>query len=209
MIRKEALFAGVLISLLAGALSTGCSDDGGDGGDGAAGAGGERSDAGTGGAGGAAKGDDATGGKKGDDASGGKKGDDATGGKKGDDEDEIEAPSSCAILEPYVGKYKVTGPPTDNEHRGSSTAEHERETVEISADFAIDFDKDISFEPTDITTCYDRTKQDFDRRVHVSYGADDNGEVINLYLNEDLEVVEIQFRHYDGGANIRVAVEKQ
>ncbi|OQX66557.1 MAG: hypothetical protein B6A08_19800 [Sorangiineae bacterium NIC37A_2] len=177
MTRKEALLAGVLISLLAAVLGTGCSDEGGD--------------AGSGGAAGA-------GGDAGDDEA--KQEDEAK-------QDDVEAPASCAILADYVGQYTVSGPATGETHRGPSTADHERGSIKIGADYAIDFDTNIRFDSTDITACYDRTKQDFDRRVHISYGADDSAEVINLYLNDALEVVEIQFRHNNEGVNVRVAVD--
>lgn len=146
------------------------------------------------------------------DAAGDGDGDAADGGATGDgdasgDGDSSEAPADCSILEDYVGDYTVTGPATGEEQRGESTAEHMRGTISIGADYSIDFDTDISFGPIDIVTCYDRTAQDFDRRVQVSYGADDNGEVINIYLTDSLEVEEIQYRHNTASENVRVLVE--
>lgn len=129
-------------------------------------------------------------------------GDDDTG-----DGDGPEAPASCSILADYVGSYTVTGAATGEDQRGESTAEHMRGDITISADYSIDFDTGISFETADIMTCYDRTMQDFDRRVQVSYGADDNGEVINIYLDDSLDVVEIQYRHNDASVNVRAAVD--
>jgi hypothetical protein len=121
--------------------------------------------------------------------------------------DDPEAPASCALLEDVVGTYTVTGPASGNDHRGASTADHDRGTVAVGADFSIDFDTDRAFPADTITTCYDRTTQDFDRRIQVSYGADDDGPVINFYLSADLEVEEIQYRHNADGENIRVAVD--
>ena len=128
-------------------------------------------------------------------------------GDTGDGDGDSEAPDDCAILEDMVGEYTVTGTATENAHRGESTAEHQRGTISIGADYSIDFDSGIAFGPTDISVCYDRTVQETDRRIQVSYGADDDGEVINLYLTEALELEEVQFRHNDSSINIRVLVD--
>jgi len=122
---------------------------------------------------------------------------------------DVEAPSACAVLVPYAGTYLVTGPPTGDEQRGEPTGAHVRGTVVIGADCAIDYDDGITFGADEITAVYDRTEQDFDRRVQVSYGADDNGPVVNVYLTDDLAVYEIQYRHNDDGTNLRVLVEPE
>jgi hypothetical protein len=144
----------------------------------------------------------------GDSTGDGDTGDGDTGdGDAGDGDVGSEAPADCAILDDVVGEYTVIGPPTENAQRGESTAEHQRGSISIAADYSIDFDTGIAFGPLDITACYDRTTQDFDRRIQVSYGADDNGEVINVYLNDALEVEEVQFRDNANSINIRVLVE--
>ncbi len=121
---------------------------------------------------------------------------------------DIEAPASCDLLLDHVGTFTVTGEPTEDAHRGFNTASHTRGTVIVGADLGIDFDDGITFAPTDIAVCYDRTTQDFDRRIQVSYGADDDGPVINLYLDAALAVTEIQYRHNDAGENVRVLVTR-
>lgn len=152
-------------------------------------------------------GDDATGDGDGD-SSGDGDGDSGDGGD-GDsgDGDGPEAPASCSMLDDYVGEYTVSGAATGEDQRGESTADHMRGSITIEADYSVDFDTDISFAGTDIMTCYDRTTQDFDRRVQISYGADDSGEVINLYLDDAHEVVEIQYRHSAESVNVRAAID--
>lgn len=117
----------------------------------------------------------------------------ATGGTSGGS----EAPASCEpLLTPLVGEYEVTDP----------SAGHTRGTIRIEGSGAIDFDEDVAFTGADIEVCYDRTNQDFDRRVQISYGADDDGPVINVYLDEELVPTEIQFRQNDEGIDVRVPV---
>lgn len=130
------------------------------------------------------------------------------GATTGDATTDIEAPASCDLLLPYVGTFTVTGEATEDIQRGFTTAPHTRGTVIVGADLGIDFDDGITFGPTDITVCYDRTAQDFDRRIQVSYGADDSGPVINLYLDASLAVTEIQYRHNNAGENVRVLVTR-
>lgn len=119
-----------------------------------------------------------------------------------------EAPASCDILSSVVGNYTVTGEPMENGHRGVNSSEHQRGTVMVGDDYGIDFDEDTAFAGADIATCYDRTNQDHDRRIQVSYDSDDSGRVINLYLTADGDVDEIQFRNGNEGVNVRVLVSK-
>lgn len=121
--------------------------------------------------------------------------------------DDIEAPSGCEVLSPYAGTYTVTGTPTGDDSQGPVTGEHERGTVVIGVDCAVDYDDGLTFTPADVQAIYDRTEQEHSRRVQVSYGADDDGPVINVYLTDALEVYEIQYRHRDDGVNLRVLVE--
>ncbi len=125
-----------------------------------------------------------------------------------EDTTDIEAPASCDLLLPYAGTFTVTGEATEDIQRGFNTGSHTRGTVIVGDDLGIDFDEGIAFAPSDIVVCYDRTTQDFDRRVQVSYGADDNGPVINLYLDASLAVTEIQYRHNDASENVRVLVTR-
>lgn len=126
----------------------------------------------------------------------------------GTEEADPEAPASCDILSSVVGTYTVAGEPAENEHRGVNSQEHQRGTVVIEEDFSIDFDEQLIFAGMEISTCYDRTQQDHDRRIQVSYDSDDSGRVINVYLTEDGDVEELQFRHANEGINVRVLVSK-
>jgi hypothetical protein len=139
------------------------------------------------------------------DDTGGSGGGGTGGGAGGSD---VEAPASCSIVEGLVGSYTVTGEPTGNEQREPSTAPHERGTITVGADYTVDFDTGLSFAPTEITTCYDRLAQDFDRRIQVSYGADDDGPVVNFYMASGDVVDEIQYRDRNQGINVRVLVQK-
>lgn len=113
-------------------------------------------------------------------------------------DDDYEAPSSCKpLLDPLVGSYPVTG---------VTEGDHARQSVLVFADAAIDFDEGRSFEGRDIVVCYDRTMQDHDRRVQVSYGADDDGPVVNLYVTAALVVESVEFRHRNENESIRVDV---
>lgn len=126
----------------------------------------------------------------------------------GEGEGDIEAPASCSILAAVVGSYTVTGAPAvdDNPQRGFNTADHQRGTIEVATDFAIVFDTGTAFAGRDIAACFDRTNQDFDRRIQVSYGADDDAPVINIYLDGERAPVEVQFRHNTDGINVRALV---
>ena len=76
----------------------------------------------------------------------------------------------------------------------------------VSADGAIDFDTGLAQPAKSISVCYDRTKQDTDRRVQVSYGANDNELVVSLYLTAAGVVDEIQYRKRTKNVNVRVLV---
>lgn len=117
-----------------------------------------------------------------------------------------EAPSNIDVLTTYAGTYAVSGTATDNPQRGMSTAPHQRGTVSIGSDGSVDFDTGIRFTAVQARTVFDRRNQDFDRRVQVSYDADDSGRVINVYLDAQRNVTEIQFRHSNAGINVRAAI---
>lgn len=118
-----------------------------------------------------------------------------------------EAPSSCLpLLQPRAGVYPVTGPAVEPAARGASTASHQRGNVVVAGDGAIDFDTGLTQTAKAITECYDRTKQDTDRRIQVSYGANDDALVVNLYLSAAGVVEEIQYRHRTSNVNVRVLV---
>jgi hypothetical protein len=117
-----------------------------------------------------------------------------------------EAPSNIDVLTAYAGTYSVTGAATGNPQRGASTGAHQRGTVTIGSDGGVDFDTGTAFTAVQARTVFDRRNQDFDRRVQVSYDADDSGRVINVYLDAQGQVTEIQYRHSNAGINIRAAI---
>lgn len=134
------------------------------------------------------------------------------GKNNGQNEGDHEAPADLHILVEYAGTYKVTGPGTGHPAYCNSCNEsnrnHERGTIVIHENGAIDFDIGISFQASDIEAIYDRKMVDFDRRIAVNYGPSDADERIRIYLDETLEAVEII--HNDGqGSTTRSMVIKQ
>ena len=128
---------------------------------------------------------------------------DTTDDMKNDDDTEnnntTEGPSELSIVIPFAGTYNVTSDP-DNVH--------DRETITIGSDGSVDFDTNVSFSAADAQAVYDRIE--CCKRIQISYGADDDGEVINLFLNESASAVtSIQFRHNNQSIDIEVSVEKQ
>ncbi len=117
-----------------------------------------------------------------------------------------EAPSNVGVLTAYAGTYTVTGTATEPLSRGFATRDHDRGTIIIGANGNVDFDTGISFTAGEIGAIYDRTFIDGDaRRVHVNYDADDSGRKIQVYLDAELNVIEITY--YDGqGGLTRAAI---
>jgi hypothetical protein len=113
--------------------------------------------------------------------------------------DDIEAPSAREALVTYAGACTVSGAPEADEHRGAVTGEHARGTAIIGADCSVDDDDDIAMSADASTAAYDRIAQEFDRRVQVSHGADDDGPVVNVDLTAALDAYEIQYRHNSDG----------
>ncbi len=123
-----------------------------------------------------------------------------------------ESPANLDVLTDYAGTYTVIGTgegdPGYCASCGTATRDHERGTVTISAQGDIDFDTGISFAVADIVAIYDRKTVDADRRVAVNYGQSDSDERVRLYLNADLEVMEII--HDDGaGATTRALIQEE
>tara|TARA_B100000446_G_scaffold185829_1_gene210646 strand:- start:2699 stop:5233 length:2535 start_codon:yes stop_codon:yes gene_type:complete len=122
-----------------------------------------------------------------------------------------ELPANLNVLTNYAGTYTVIGngegDPGYCASCGSATRNHARGTVIISAQGDIDFDTDIGFTVADIVEIYDRTNVATDRRVAVNYGQSDSDERVRVYLNADLEVMEII--HDDGaGATTRALIQE-
>ncbi|WP_272962772.1 hypothetical protein [Alcanivorax jadensis] len=123
-----------------------------------------------------------------------------------------ELPANLDVLTDYAGTYTVIGSgegdPGYCASCGTATRDHERGTVTISPQGDIDFDIGISFTVDDIVEIYDRKTVDADRRVAVNYGQSDSDERVRLYLNTDLEVMEII--HDDGaGATTRALIQEE
>ncbi|EWH10408.1 hypothetical protein DS2_08043 [Catenovulum agarivorans DS-2] len=98
----------------------------------------------------------------------------------------------------YAGSYNVT----------ASSGTHSRGTVSIGTDLTIDFDTDVAFTEDDIQNISDRTFIQDEPRVQLSYGADDDADVINLYLNADLTaVIQIQYRNRNQSIDVRADVQ--
>ncbi len=113
-------------------------------------------------------------------------------------ENNSEGPSELSIVIPFAGTYNVIN---------DTESLHSRGTITIGSDGSVDFDTDISFSAADAQAVYDRIE--CCHRIQISYGADDDGEVINLYLNDtDDAVTSIQFRHRTATIDTTVEVEK-
>lgn len=110
-----------------------------------------------------------------------------------------EAPSELAIVFDYAGTYDVVE---------ETTGTHDRKTITIGEDGSVDFDTDISFAASDVQAVYDRIECCL--RIQLSYGADDDGEVVNLFLNDAADALaSVQFRHRNAEIDIEVTVSPQ
>lgn len=116
--------------------------------------------------------------------------------KENEEKDNLEAPAGTDLVIDLAGTYTVT-----NESVGS----HTRKTVIIGTDGAIDFDTNTSFSVSDINAVYDRLS--CCNRVAVNYGADDDAEVINLFVDANGSLESVQFRHRNDNIDIQVDVE--
>ena len=124
---------------------------------------------------------------------------------------DTELPANLDVLTDYAGTYTVigsgSGDPGYCGSCGTANRDHLRGTVTLSAQGDIDFDTGITFTAADIVAIYDRQTVDADRRVAVNYGQSDSDERIRLYLNADLQVMEII--HDDGQGTITRALIQQ
>tara|TARA_A100001391_G_scaffold151462_3_gene109103 strand:+ start:18362 stop:20863 length:2502 start_codon:yes stop_codon:yes gene_type:complete len=122
-----------------------------------------------------------------------------------------ELPANLSVLTDYAGTYTVigngVGDPGYCAGCGTANRDHLRGSVTISAQGDVDFDTGIRFPVADIVAIDDRTDVPTDRRIAVNYGASDSDERIRLYLNSDLEVMEII--HDDGqGTTTRALIQE-
>ncbi|QPB85440.1 hypothetical protein CWC22_020705 [Pseudoalteromonas rubra] len=104
--------------------------------------------------------------------------------------------ANLELVTARAGEYRVVG------------EGHSRGTVVIGSDGSIDFDTGISFAQSDIVIIYDRTNLEEEKRIQVSYGADNNEPLINLFLSADgSTITSIQYRILKDEVDIMVTVE--
>jgi hypothetical protein len=107
--------------------------------------------------------------------------------------------SGTSLIANCAGTYSVTS---------SSQGFHTNGQVVIGTDGSVDFDDGISFTAADINEIFDRLS--VDRRIQINYGADDDADVIQLFLNEALDAVEtIVYRNRTEGTEITLTVVLQ
>ncbi|WP_062810779.1 hypothetical protein [Alcanivorax sp. NBRC 102028] len=129
-----------------------------------------------------------------------------------DTQGDPELPANLNVLTDYAGTYTVMGSGSgDPGYCGScgvANRDHSRGTVIITAQGDIDFDDGILLPATDIVAIYDRKNVDADRRIAVNFGESDSDERVRLYLNADLDVMEII--HDDGqGTTTRALIKEE
>ncbi|KMT65163.1 hypothetical protein [Catenovulum maritimum] len=108
-----------------------------------------------------------------------------------------DLPNADLVIK-YAGTYNVV----------ASSGTHTRGTVTIGTDLTVDFDTGVAFTEDDIEIIYDRTFVDGEPRVQISYGADDDADVINIYLNTELTaVIQIQYRNRNQSIDVRADVQ--
>lgn len=92
-----------------------------------------------------------------------------------------------------------------------SSGSHSRNTIMINDDGSINFDTNVQFSANQIQIIYDRTHITAEPRVQISYGADDDAEVINLYLTpgDTSKLAAVQFRHTASSIDIQVDVSAE
>lgn len=113
----------------------------------------------------------------------------------GADESNVDG---LSLLVNLAGTYDVTD---------AITGTHNRNNLTITTAGNIDFDAEISFSATQIQTIYDRIS--CCSRIQVSYGADDDFEVINLFIDGSQNLERVQFRHRNENINVEVNVVKR
>ncbi|AOT08291.1 hypothetical protein [Pseudoalteromonas luteoviolacea] len=102
------------------------------------------------------------------------------------------------LITEFANTYTVTG------------TGHSRGTVIIESGGTINFDTGLSFDTSMIVAIFDRRRdssgQPLDEpRIQVNYGDDDDGPVIMLFLNEDLESIKM-FRYRNINEDMQVDV---
>jgi len=95
-----------------------------------------------------------------------------------------------------AGTYTVTE---------TTTGTHTSKSVTIGTDGSITFDTGVAFTAADVVAIFDRIS--VDRRIQINYGADDDADVIQLFLNEALDAVaRIVYRNRTNSIEVDVNV---
>ncbi|KZN55463.1 hypothetical protein [Pseudoalteromonas luteoviolacea] len=104
------------------------------------------------------------------------------------------------LITGFANTYSVTG------------TGHSRGTVVIESNGTIDFDTSVSYDSSMIVAIFDRRRGTDgtvldEPRIQVNYGADDDGPVIMLFLNENLDSIKmIRYRHINEDMQVDVTV---
>jgi hypothetical protein len=106
---------------------------------------------------------------------------------------------NVGLVTALAGTYPVTA---------VTSGSHTRDSVTIGADGRGDFDTGIAFTRSQIMVIYDRLFITSEPRIQISYGADDDGEVINLYMvpGNTSVLQSVQFRHRNASIDVEVEV---
>lgn len=108
--------------------------------------------------------------------------------------------SGLTLVSNCRGVYTVTS--TDQ-------GTHNRGTITIGSDGAVDFDTDISFAASPPPTVFDRLGVEGAARIQVNYGADDDGPVIQLFFSAEGTLTQISFRNRNDSIEIVANVTPQ
>ncbi|KZN61987.1 hypothetical protein N473_20815 [Pseudoalteromonas luteoviolacea CPMOR-1] len=105
------------------------------------------------------------------------------------------AVENLELVTAFANTYTVTG---DGHSRG---------TVIIESNGTVDFDTGVSFDASMIMSIADRRNIENEPRIQISYGADDDGQVIQLFLNTDLQSIKmIQYRYRTENIDVTTTV---
>jgi hypothetical protein len=94
--------------------------------------------------------------------------------------------TGLALISNCAGNYTVTS---------SATGTHNRGTITIATDGAVDFDTDINFPASPAPTVFDRLSIEGAARIQANYGTDDDGPVIQLFFSQDGTLTQISYRN--------------
>lgn len=120
-------------------------------------------------------------------------------------------PVGIALLGTCAGTYTIVGTPTDPLSRGMDNAPVSG-TVIISSNGNVQIGESVSLLGTDAASIFDRTTQDFDRRVQANYDAQlqDSGPRLDLYIDAAGTIQELRYGRPDGNGFLttRVTLEE-